>query len=67
MYQMGHYLGMGGWWLIFISVLIIFFFFLKERPKKETDSPQDILDRRYANDEIDKEEYLKKSNDLKRH
>ncbi|MFT7879190.1 MAG: hypothetical protein ABXS91_02245 [Sulfurimonas sp.] len=61
----GHCMGMGGWWLIVIIVLIIFFYFLKERQKSDTPSAQEILDRRYANGEIDQEVYEEKSNQLK--
>jgi len=67
MFETGHCWGMGGWWLIPIILLIIFFYFLKDQSKKETSSAQDILDRRYANGEIDKEEYQEKSNNLKRY
>ena len=68
MFEPGHCWGMGLGWLIPIIVLIMLFFFLfKEQSKKETSSAQDILDRRYANGEIDQKEYQEKSNDLKRY
>ncbi len=68
MLEPGHCWGMGVGWLIPIIVLIMLFFFLfKEQSKKETISAQDILDRRYANGEIDQKEYQEKSNDLKRY
>ena len=68
MFEIGHCWGMGGWWFIPLILLIILFFFIfKEQPKKDTNSAQDILDKRYANGEIDKDEYLEKSNDLKRY
>lgn len=61
----GHCWGMGWWWLIAIILLIILFYFFKERQKSDTPSAQEILDKRYANGEIDQEEYKEKSNQLK--
>jgi putative membrane protein len=61
----GHCMGMGGWWVIVIILLIILFYFLKEKQKNGTISAQEILDKRYANGEIDKAEYEEKSKHLK--
>jgi len=63
----GHGWGMGfGMWFTFILFGIIIFYFLKETNKgdKRDSSAQDILDKRYANGEIDKQEYEEKSNGL---
>lgn len=57
-----------GMWLIPIVLIIIVIYFLKENSKGEgkDSSAQDILDKRYASGEIDKEEYKEKSNVLKK-
>ncbi|GIU00099.1 hypothetical protein TSL6_06050 [Sulfurovum sp. TSL6] len=57
-----------GMWLIPIVLIIIVIHFLKENSKGEgkDSSAQDILDKRYASGEIDKEEYKEKSNALKK-
>jgi uncharacterized membrane protein len=57
-----------GMWLIPIVLIIIVIYFLKENSKGETEdfSAQDVLNKRYASGEIDKEEYKEKSNVLKK-
>ena len=65
----GHGWGMGfGIWFILIVFGIIIFYFLKESKKCEEShsSAQDILDKRYANGEIDTQEYQEKTNILKK-
>jgi putative membrane protein len=63
----GHGWGMGfGMWFTLILFILLIVYFLKENTKGEEkhSSAQDILDRRYANGEIDTEEYQEKSNAL---
>lgn len=65
----GHGWGMGfGVWCTMIVVGFILLYILKGNTKKiEGDSSaQDILDKRYANGEIDTQEYEEKSNTLKK-
>jgi putative membrane protein len=62
----GHCMGMGGWWLIPIIMLIVLFYFFKENQKNNISSAQEILDKRYAKGEIDEEEYMERSNTLKK-
>lgn len=60
----GHGWGMGfGMWFTLILFGVIVFYILKETNKKEDRhfSAQDILDKRYANGEIDTQEYEEKS------
>jgi putative membrane protein len=59
-------MGMGGWWLIPIIMLIVLFYFFKENQKNNISSAQEILDKRYAKGEIDEEEYMERSNTLKK-
>ena len=62
-----HGWGMGfGMWFTLILFVLIVLYFLKEntKVKEKHSSAQDILDRRYANGEIDTEEYQEKSNAL---
>jgi len=62
-----HGLGMGmgvGGWIIPLLVIILIFYLFQDK-KNDALSAQDILDRRYANGEIDEKEYLKRSKDLK--
>ncbi len=65
----GHGWGMGfGMWIIPLLFVLLVFYFLKESNKSEDKhtSAQDILDKRYANGEIDTQEYEEKSNALKK-
>ena len=65
----GHGWGMGfGMWLIPVLLVIVIIYFLKETNKGEEkhSSAQDILDKRYANGEIDTKEYKEKSDALKK-
>jgi len=65
----GHGWGMGfGMWFTLILFIVIVFYFLKASTKNEEkkSSAQDILDRRYANGEIDTKEYEERSNALKK-
>lgn len=61
-----HGWGMGfGMWFIPILLVIIVIYLLKDKGK--TSSAQDILDKRYANGDIDKKEYEEKSKHLSEH
>lgn len=63
----GHGWGMGfGMWFTLILFILLIVYFLKENTKGEEkhSSAQDILDRGYANGEIDTEEYQEKSDAL---
>lgn len=65
----GHGYGMGfGMWFIPILLVLIVIYFLKENSKSEGkgSSAQDILDKRYANGEIDTAEYQQMSDALKK-
>lgn len=62
-----HGWGMGvGMWFIPILLVIIGIYFLKDKDKGKISSAQDILDKRYANGEIDTKEYEEKSDILKK-
>ena len=64
----GHGWGMGfGMWLTVLFFVLLVIYLLKENTKVQEHhtSAQDILDRRYANGEIDTEEYEERSNTLK--
>jgi putative membrane protein len=76
--QMGNYghmmgYGYGGgfmWLIVLILVGVGFYFLLKVYKSKGSDgsaieTPSDILKKRYAKGEIDKEEFERKKNDLK--
>jgi len=65
----GHGWGMGfGMWFTLLLFVFIVFYLLKENTKsKEKDfSAQELLDKRYANGEIDTKEYEERSNALKK-
>ncbi len=65
----GHGWGMGfGMWVIPLLFVFLVFYFLKENNKSEDKhtSAQEILDKRYANGEIDTQEYEEKSKALKK-
>jgi len=59
-----------GFWYVGIPILFVLlvFYFLKKNNKRKEGlcSAQDILDKRYANGEIDTQEYEEKSNVLKK-
>ncbi|OYZ33736.1 MAG: hypothetical protein B7X89_11480 [Sulfuricurvum sp. 17-40-25] len=55
--------GMGFGWLIVLLVIILILYVINNN--KEEQSARDILDKRYANGEIDEEEYKKKRDTLK--
>ncbi len=54
-----HGYGMGFSWLVIILIIIALVYFLNSNKKEEL-SAKDILDRKYANGEIDDEEYKRK-------
>ena len=58
-----HGWGMGLGWLIPLLLIGLLFYLLQNNQKGKS-SAQDILDRRYANGEIDEKEYRKKSQNL---
>ena len=65
----GHSLGVGFCvWCSMIALGFILFYFLRASSKnaEEYSSVQDILDKRYANGEIDRQEYQEKTNTLKK-
>lgn len=59
-----HGWGMGFGWLMPILIIAIIFYLLQDKKKEKSDA-QDILDKRYANGVIDKEEYEEKSRLIK--
>lgn len=67
MFDMGHGWGMGfGMWLLPAVLIVVVILLLKDTNKEKPPSAQDILDRRFANGEIDLEEYQERSNALKK-
>ena len=60
---MEHNWGMGFGWLTTLLLIGIIFYFLKGKKKERSDA-QGILDKRYANGGISKEEYQEKSKHL---
>jgi len=64
---MGHGWGMGfGMWLLPVVLIVVVILLLKDSNKEKSPSAQDTLDMRYANGEIDLEEYQERSNALKK-
>jgi len=61
-----HGWGMGFGWLVPLLIIGILFYLLKGK-RKERSSAQNILDKRYANGGISKEEYEEKSKHLSEH
>jgi putative membrane protein len=47
--------GMGLIWLVILLIIVALIYIMDS--KEETDSAKDILDKRYANGEINEEEY----------
>jgi len=65
MYDYGmHGFGMGFGWLILILFIAAIFYFINGNKNGDV-SAKDILDKRYANGEIDEEEYQTKKDNLK--
>lgn len=58
---------MGFGWLVPLLIIGIIFYFLQDKKKDKKSSAQDILDKRYANGDISKEEYEEKSRHLSEH
>lgn len=58
-----HGFGMVVWWLIPLLIIGLLFYLFQNKNNNKS-SAQDLLDRRYANGEIDEEEYRKKSQDI---
>ncbi len=54
---------MGFGWLVPLLIISVIFYLFQER-KKDSLSAQDILDKRYANSEISKEEYEEKTKQI---
>lgn len=66
-----HWMFGGFMWLFWIAVLVGLFFLIKwlvqqsqSRDREKTESALEILEKRYARGEIDKEEYEQKRKDL---
>lgn len=67
--------GMGGgmvfWTLVIVAVVVVLVLLVAlnagsaQRPKDLGDSPEEILKRRYARGEIDRDEYERRLNDLR--
>jgi len=60
-----HGWGMGFGWLMPLLIIGLLFYLLQGK-KKDKSEAQEILDKRYANGGIDKEEYEEKSEHLKK-
>ncbi|QOP41298.1 SHOCT domain-containing protein [Sulfurimonas marina] len=68
-----HGFDMNGWgfmmgfgWIILILVAVVLFYFVNNMQNKNQEpSARDILDKRYANGEIDDEEYQRMKENLK--
>jgi len=56
--------GMGFGWIIPLLLIFALFYFINNN-NSDKESAQDILDRKYANGEIDEEEYKRKKELLK--
>jgi putative membrane protein len=58
--------GMGFGWLIpLLFIVALFYFFTDNRKSSDRESAREILDRKYANGEIDEDEYKRKKEHLK--
>lgn len=51
-------------WLVPLLLIVAFIYFISGNKKEEL-SAKDILDKRYANGEIDEDEYKRKRDELK--
>ena len=58
--------GMGfGWIIPLLFIIALFYFFNDNRKNNNEESALDILDKKYANGEINEEEYKQKKEQLK--
>ena len=57
--------GMGFVWIIPLLFIFALFYFINSNNNSDKESAQDILDKKYANGEIDEEEYKRKKELLK--
>lgn len=67
----GGWFGMGSWWILAVVLLVVVGGFLFRRTGDDAgssgrESARDILDKRYARGEIEREEYEQKKRDLPR-
>ncbi|WP_418640786.1 SHOCT domain-containing protein [Sulfurimonas sp. ST-27] len=59
----GFTMGLG--WIIPLLLIFALFYFINNNNNTDRESARDILDRKYANGEIDEEEYKRKKELLK--
>ena len=64
MHEWGFF-GMGFWWLMPLVMLVILFMILNNTTVKDDETAAEILDKRYANGEINEEEYKRRKANLK--
>ncbi|MFT5662461.1 MAG: putative membrane protein [Sulfurimonas sp.] len=57
--------GMGFGWLFLLLLILATLYFLNEN-KRDGESARDILDKKYANDEITEEEYKTRKENLEK-
>lgn len=57
--------GMGFGWIIPLLFIFALFYFINSNNNSDKESARDILDKKYANGEIDEEEYKRKKELLK--
>ncbi len=60
--------GMWIWWVLLIAVIVGVAWFAKDTSSKggASDSPEEILKRRFANGEIDEEEFERRLTELRK-
>ena len=72
---MGPYMGSMGWWMVLwwgfgLGVLVLFVWLMARAaggfPARGDETPEQILKRRYARGDIDRDEYQRRLEDLRR-
>ncbi len=63
MHNWGFTMGFG--WIIPLLIILGIFYFINEKQNTTIESAHDILDKKYANGEIDEDEYKRKKEQLK--
>lgn len=61
-----HMGGMGLWWLLIIAAVGLVLWFAARRGRGGQESPEQMLKRRYANGDIDRETYERMLEDLRK-